>query len=139
MTEGFLQHVQLIVGPVLAELGFELAGFDDSVDEGGILGSVAFYRSADRKLQIYNSKRSGEINCMIALLAAHDVYGLFDRTGEWQYLTRFADRAELAALIKSEGTGFPTEEESLTRIRTRIERYYPVAHAGIRQMFGDSE
>lgn len=135
MTEEFLQDIRLVVGPVLTRLGFELDRFDDSVDEGGLLSSVAFFRSTDRKLQIYNSRRSGEINCMIALLDAPDVYGLFDRTGAWQYLARFADRAELAELIKSEGTGFPTEQESLTRIRTRIERYYPLARDGIRQMF----
>ncbi|OBK15453.1 hypothetical protein [Mycobacterium asiaticum] len=137
MTEEFLTDVQTIIGPVLAGFGFELAAFQDDIDEDGVAGSVAFYRSPDCQLQIYNSKRAGEINCMIALVGAAQVYGLFDRTGEWQYLARFADRAELAELIRSEGTGFPTEREELERIKTRIERFYPIAHAGILKMSGN--
>ena len=74
---GFARDVESIVGPSLAQLGFVLDEIDSSVDEGGRPGSVVYYRSSDCKIQIYNSSREGNINCMIAPLdAPNNSFGL---------------------------------------------------------------
>ena len=138
MTGDFLAEVRLIVEPLLIELGFHLEGFD-SVDEGGRTGFVVFFSSEDCKIQVFDSARGGEINCMIAPLDAQNVPGLYDRSGEWQYLPRFAIRrgVPLAEIMKDQApVEFPTSAQFLESVRRRIEKYFPVAHAGILEMNG---
>ncbi len=138
MTDDFLAEVRLIVEPLLIELGFHLEE-SASVDEGGRRGSVAFFRSEDCKIQVYDSTRGGEINCMIAPLEAENVFGLYDRSGKWQYLPRFAIRrgVPLEEITKDKApVEFPTSAQFLESVRRRIEKYFPVAHAGILEMNG---
>ncbi len=138
MTNDFLAEVRLIVEPLLIELGFHLEE-SDSVDEGGRRGSVVFFRSEDCKIQVYDSVRGGEINCMIAPLDAQNVFGLYDRSGKWQYLPRFAIRqgVPLEEIMKDKApVEFPTSAQFLESVRRRIEKYFPVAHAGILEMKG---
>ncbi len=135
MASEFTQEVLKIVGPVLEGFGFALNGSDDSSDEGGRYHHVVYYRSGDCKIQIYQSGREGETNCMIAPLDASDSFGL--RAEKWQFLTRFSKRpdlplAELAELARSE---YNLYANPLEWMRDRIAGTYEVAHAGILEMY----
>jgi hypothetical protein len=134
MTHQFSAEVQSIVGPLLIDLGFVLDGVED-FDEGGLPGTVVYYRSDDCKIQIYQSGREGETNCMIAPLDAPDSFGL--RADKWQYLLRFSKTpdlplAELAALTRAEYNAYANP---LEWVRDRIAKYYPAAHTGILEMY----
>lgn len=90
MRSEFLTAVQSTVGPLLDQLGFQLDSFDGNVDEGGRLGSVAFFGRNDCKIQVYRSTRAGSVNCTIAPIDAPNVFGPYDYSKKWQYLARFA-------------------------------------------------
>jgi hypothetical protein len=131
----FAQEVQKIVGPVLDGFGFVLIGIDDNPDEGGRRQHVVYYRSNDCKIQVYESSREGETNCMIAPIDAPDSFGL--RAEKWQFLTRFSKRpdlplAELAELARAEYNGYANP---LEWVRDRIAKNYEAAHAGILEMY----
>ena len=135
MASEFTQEVQKIVGPVLQGFGFALYGSDDSPDEGGRYQHVVYYRSSDCKIQIYQSGREGETNCMIAPLDAPDSFGF--RVEKWQFLTRFSNcpdlpLAELAELARSE---YNLYANPLEWVRDRIAGTYEVAHAGILETY----
>ena len=136
----FSDDTQSIVGPVLAELGFTLDEIDDSPDEErGGSRHIVYYRSNDCKIQVYESSREGEINCMIAPLDAPNDFGL--RTKKWQYLTRFASRPDgvpLAELVRLAKAEYDSYTNPLEWVRDRIVRNYEAAHAGILQMYGGS-
>jgi hypothetical protein len=89
----FSKDVQTIVGPLLTELGFVLDEIDDSADEGGRGQHIVYYRSNDCKIQVYESSREGEVNCMIGLLSVPNEFGL--RAKKWQFFTRFVKRPDL--------------------------------------------
>lgn len=136
MASEFSTNARAIVGPLLHELGFVLDEIDDRPDEGGISRHVIYYRSDDCKIQIYNSSREGEVNCMIAPLDAPNQFGL--RARGWQHLTRFTKRpdlplAELAKLARAE---YEAYANPLEWVRDRIIKYYDAAHAGILEMYG---
>ena len=136
MTSEFAADVQTIVGPVLKGLGFVLDGIDDNPDEGGRRQDVVYYLSDDCKIQVYESSREGETNCMIAPLDAPNAFGL--RAENWQFLTRFSKRpdlplAELAALARAE---YESYANPLEWVRDRIVKYYGAAHRGILEMYG---
>jgi hypothetical protein len=139
MEQEFLAAVRHIVEPTLTELGFQLDEYDGDVDEWGRKGSVAFFRSDDCLIQIYDSTRDGSINCMIAALDAPRVFGPHDRSGKWQYLPRFAIRQGVS-LEEIQKDNFmvdsPTTSQWLESVRHRIEKYFPVAHEGILEMGG---
>lgn len=139
MTQEFLTGVQSVVEPILVELGFRLDEYLDNVDEGGPKAAVVFYRSDDCKIQIYDSTRGGEINCMIAPLGADNTFGPYDHSQKWQYLPRFALRQGVSAeeITKDKlPVDFPTTDQFLESVRNRIKKYYPIAHAGILEMGG---
>lgn len=138
MTQDFLAGVRAIVEPLLINLGFQLDGYDDAVDEWGRRGAVVYFRSADCKIQIYDSSRDGSINCMIAPLGALNVFGPHDQSGMWQYLPRFALRqgVRLDEVRETALPDFPTTDQFLESVRGRIERYFPIAHAGVLEMRG---
>lgn len=139
MTQEFLAGVQSIVEPVLTQLGFELEEYDDDVDEGGPKGSVVFFRSKDCKIQVYDSPRGGELNCMIAPLDAPNVFGPYDRSAKWQYLPRYAiwQGVPPEEIMKEKlPVDFPTTSQFLESVRRRIEKYYPVAHTGVLEKYG---
>src|SRR5271169_37029 len=120
MTSEFSRDVQMIVGPLLKELGFMLDEIDDSPDEGGRSQHVVYYRSNDCKIQVYESSREGETNCMIAPIDAPDSFGL--RVEKWQFLTRFSKHpdlplAELAELARAEYNAYANP---LEWVRDRI-------------------
>ena len=134
MTQEFLAGVHSIVEPLLIQLGFHLDDVDDNVDEGGRRGSVIFYRSEDCKIQVYDSSRDGSINCMIAPVDAPNVFGPYDRSKKWQYLPRYAiwQGVPPEEIMKDKlPVDFPTTTQFLESVRRRIEKYYPVAHAGV--------
>jgi len=81
MSGDVVAEVRSIVEPLLIDLGFELDGVED-FDEGGIPGTVVYYRSSDCKIQIYNSSRQGSINCMIAPLSADNEFCHRDPSSE---------------------------------------------------------
>jgi hypothetical protein len=135
MTSEFGNDVQTIVGLVLNELGFVLDEIDDNPEEGGRRQHVVYYRSDDCKIQIYESSREGETNCMIAPLNVPNAFGL--RAEKWQFLTRFSKRpdlplAELAALARAE---YESYANPLEWVRDRIVKYYEAAHTGILEMY----
>jgi hypothetical protein len=139
MTQEFLTGVRSIVEPLLIDLGFRPDEHIDNIDEGGPKGSVVIYRADDCKIQIYESARSGEINCMIASLDAPNVFGLYDKSAMWQYLPRFAIRqgVPIEEIKKyNPSVEFPTIEQFLESVRSRIEKYFPIAHAGVLEMDG---
>jgi hypothetical protein len=138
MTEEFLAGVRLIVEPLLIQLGFQLDESGDVVEHGRE-ASVVFFRSRDCKIQVYDAPREGEINCMIAPLDAANVFGLYDQSGKWQYLPRFAIRqgVPLDEIMKDNlAVEFPTTSQLLESVRGRIEKYFPIAHDGILEMDG---
>lgn len=137
MTSTFADDVQSIVGPALTELGFTLDRIDDTPDnERGGSRHIVYYRSSDCKIQVYQSSREGEVNCMIAPLDALDDFGL--RAKKWQYLTRFAKRPDVPVedLVRSARVEYESYENPLEWVRDRIIRNYEVAHAGILEMYG---
>jgi len=138
MTRDFLAGVRSIVEPLLIELGFQLDEYDGDVDEWGRKGAVAFFRSKDCKVQVYNSTREGSINCMIAALDAPNVFGPHDQSGKWQYLPRFAIRqgVPLEDIREDSLPDFPTTDQFLESVRGRIEKYFPIAHDGVLEMEG---
>jgi hypothetical protein len=137
MTQEFLAEVRSIVEPLLAELGFQLDEYDDSPDEGGRPQRIAYYRSNDCKIQVYQSSREGSTNCMIAPLDASNGFGL--GTEKWQYLPRFAIWRGVPSeeIMKDKlPVDFPTTTQFLESVRSRIEKYYPIAHAVVLEMYG---
>jgi hypothetical protein len=139
MTQEFLAEVRSIVEPLLNELGFQLDEYDDDVLEGGPKSSVVYFRSKDCKVQIYDSTRGGSINCMIAPLDALNVFGPSDTSGKWQYIVMFAIKQGIPReeIIKDKlPADFPTTRQRLEWVRGRIEKYFPIAHAGILEMDG---
>ena len=137
MTDSeFSTEVQTIVGPVLKQLGFVLDEIDDSPDEGGRRQHIVYFRSQDCKVQVYESAREGEVNCMIAPIDVPNEFGL--RARKWQFLTRFSKRpdlplAELAELARAE---YKSYSNPLEWVRDRIVKYYEAAHKGILEMYG---
>ncbi len=136
MTSEFSAEVRAVVEPLLTERGFFLDEIDDTPDEGGRGQHVVYYRSNDCKIQVYESSREGEVNCMIAPLDAPNEFGL--RAKKWQYLTRFIKRPdlpleELAELARGE---YEAYENPLDWVRDRLAKYYEAAHAGILKMYG---
>ena len=120
----FSAEVQTIVGPVLEQLGFVLDEIDDSPDEGGRRQHIVYFRSEDCKVQVYESAREGEVNCMIAPIDVPNEFGL--RAKKWQFLTRFSKRpdlplAELAELARAE---YKSYSNPLEWVRDRIVKYY---------------
>lgn len=142
MTQEFLAGVQSFVEPLLIQLGFSLDEVDDDVDEGGRTGSVVFYRANDCKIQVYDSAREHSINCMIAPLDAPNVFGPYDKSKKWQYLPRYAlwQGVPPEEIMKDKlPIDFPTTSQFLESVRRRIEKYYPVAHAGVLERYGKGE
>ncbi|BBZ18614.1 hypothetical protein [Mycolicibacterium gadium] len=137
MTETFSAEVQSVVGPMLSELGFELDAVDDNVDEGGRRASVVYYRADDCKIQIYQSAREGNINCMIGPVDAPNEIGLHDRSGRWQYLPRFSPQPDvpLEELVKSVTFAARSDAEQLERVKTTISENFETARSGILEMF----
>ncbi|KUH67864.1 MULTISPECIES: hypothetical protein [Mycobacteriaceae] len=133
MADDFSDQVQSIVGPLLSELGFRLDGVDLNVDEGGRLGAVVYYRSADCKIQVYQSAREGSTNCMIAPLDAPNVFGPHDRSLSWQYLTKFVPLPDtpLEELVESVSFKPKTTAEQLRWVRDIIGEHFEAARAGI--------
>jgi hypothetical protein len=132
----FSTEVQTIVGPVLEQFGFVLDEVDDSPDEGGRRQHIVYFRSNDCKMQVYESAREGEVNCMIAPIDVPNEFGL--RARKWQFLTRFSKRpdlplAELAELARAE---YKSYSNPLEWVRDRIVKYYDAAHKGILEMYG---
>ncbi len=132
----FSTEVQTIVGPVLEQFGFVLDEIDDSPDEGGRRQHIVYFRSEDCKVQVYESAREGEVNCMIAPIDVPNEFGL--RARKWQFLTRFSKRpdlplAELAELARAE---YKSYSNPLEWVRDRIVKYYEAAHKGILEMYG---
>lgn len=135
MVSEFSAAVQTIVGPLLSKYGFSLDEIDDSPDDGGRGQHIVYYRSNDCKIQVYDSSREGEVNCMIAPLDAPNKFGL--RAKKWQYVTRFVKRPDvpldkLAELARNE---YKAYANPLDWVRDRLERYYEAAHAGILEMY----
>jgi hypothetical protein len=65
-TSEFSIEVQTIVGPVSEQFGFVQDEVDDSPDEGGRRQRIVYFRSNNCKVEVYESAREGELNCMIA-------------------------------------------------------------------------
>lgn len=137
MKSNFARDVQMIVEPLLNDLGFTLDEIDDTPDEGGISQHVVYYRSKDCKIQIYQSSREGETNCMIAPLNVPNEFGL--RAEKWQYLPRFTKRPDLPLeeLVKVARAEYQSYANPLGWVRDRIVKYYEAAHTGILQMYGN--
>ncbi|TDZ43954.1 hypothetical protein [Mycobacteroides franklinii] len=133
MNNDFAEQVQTVVGPLLADLGLTLDKIDSHVDEGGMRGSVVYYRAQDCKIQIYQSSREGSINCMIAPLAAPNTFGPQDRSGNWQYLTKFVPMPEMSLdeLARSVSFEPKTSVEQLQWVRDNIADNFEAARTGV--------
>lgn len=131
VPSAFSADVQKIVGPVLTHLGFTLDGADDSPDEGGRPRHVVYYRSNDCKIQVYKSRRDGEVNCMIAPASVPNEFGL--NAKKWQLLDGFTERPNLpfSDLIKQARAEYNPYANPVEWVRDRIIRYYDDAHRGI--------
>ncbi|HEY1841599.1 MAG TPA: hypothetical protein VGG53_15540 [Mycobacterium sp.] len=136
MTAEFSADVQIIVGPLLEGFGLVLDEVDNTPDKGGRPQHIVFYRSDDCKIQVYDSSREGEVNCMIAPVNAPNEFGL--RAKKWQFLSRFSTRPdlpldELAELSRAE---YEDYANPLEWVRDRIGKYYEAARKGILEMYG---
>nr|WP_090339689.1 hypothetical protein [Mycolicibacterium malmesburyense]CRL68167.1 hypothetical protein CPGR_00761 [Mycolicibacterium malmesburyense] len=141
MDDGFSNHVQNIVGPLLCELGFRLDGVDLDVDEGDRPGAVVYYRSADCKIQIYQSSREGSVNCMIAPISTPNEFGPHDRSLSWQYLTKFVSMPEtrLEELVESVSFEPKTTVDQLRWVRDSIAEHFEAARAGVLALHSESD
>lgn len=135
MTADFAEAVEALVGPALSHLGFVLDEVDRNVDEGGRSGAVVYYRTSDCKIQIYESSREGNINCMIAPISAPNEFGPHDRSLTWRFLNEFSPTPEvsLEELAKTVSYKAKSESEQLRAVRDRILDSYDDAHAAILQ------
>jgi hypothetical protein len=138
MSHEFLTGVRSIIEPTLADLGFRPDGYVDDIDEGGRKACIAFYRSADCKMQIYESSREGNVNCMIAPASATNEFGPLDKSLQWHYLNEFSPAPDvpLEELVKSVSYKAKTEREQLEEVRDRIAEYYDDACAGVLRKYG---
>jgi hypothetical protein len=133
VSHDFPNVVQAVVGPVLSKRGFVLDEIQDGADEGGRHLSVVYFRSADCKIQIYESSREGETNCMIAPLDAPNEFGLRSTSKKWQYLTRFVKRPDLPLkeLMRMARHEYESFDNPLEWVKARLEADFDAAHAGI--------
>ena len=80
---------------------------------------------------------------MIAPTDAPNTFGLYDRSKKWQYLPRFAIRqgVPVEEIMKDKSpVEFPTTlYQLLESVRSRIQKYYPIAHAGVLEMSGSDD
>ncbi|WP_328358626.1 hypothetical protein OG976_04830 [Mycobacterium sp. NBC_00419] len=131
MASEFAEGVEAIVGPVLTDLGFTLDEIDDGPDKGGRPRQIVYYRSRDCKIQVYNSRREGEVNCMIAPLDAANEFGL--NAKEWHFLDRFTERRSppTAESVKLATAEYRSYANPVEWVRDRILKYYDDAHRGI--------
>src|SRR3954447_5444713 len=120
MTSRFSVDVETIVGPTLAARGFVLDEVDDSPDVGGRERHVAYYRSTDCKVQIYESSREGEVNAMIAPLHVLNEFG--PQAKKWQYFGRFSKKPDvpLAELVHLARVEYESYGNPLEWVRDRI-------------------
>lgn len=138
--ESFVDEVKDIVGPVLANKRFALVDSFSGSDRGGRRLSIAYFRNGDCKIQVYSWEREGETNCMIGLLDAPNEFGLLSDSGRWQFLTRFVERpdlplAEIASRARAE---YENRANPLEWVSDRIDRFYDVALAGMKELYGPS-
>ena len=131
MPSEFSEEVQTVLGPLLEKLGFSLDEIDDTPDEGGRPQHVVYYRSSDCKMQIYDSWREGEINCMIAPATAANAFGLVAK--RWQFLDGFTERPDLSFndLLRMARAEYAAYDNPVEWVRDRIIKYYDDAHRGI--------
>jgi hypothetical protein len=139
VAANFAADVESIVGPVLRQLGFALDEVDGNVDEGGRQASVVYYRSVDAKVQVYESAREGNVNCMIAPLSAPNEFGPLDRSLNWRFLNEFSPAPDVPIedLVKSVSYQAKGTAQQLEEVRDRLSEYYQDAHTGILQENGD--
>jgi hypothetical protein len=135
MPDTFRANVERTLGPLLSKLGFVMEEVDDGPDEGGIPRHIAYFKSADCRLQVYDSSREGEINCMIAPLDAPKKFGL--NAEKWHYISRFSKRSDLppkerlrVAIAEAQAYANPFEW-----VRDRIAKHYERAHASILELY----
>lgn len=90
MQSDFSHLVRRTLGPFLERNDFEL----DAVDENSENGlAVVYLRAPKCKLQIYNSPRNGEVNCMIAAAGTPNESGAENRRREgWHYVSELSGR-----------------------------------------------
>jgi|GEM_PF-2520745 len=134
MTQEFLMAVRSIVEPLLTELGFQLDEYMGDIGASDKKGSAVFFRSEDCKIQVYDSRRNGDINCMMAPLAATNIFGPYDRSGAWENIAMLTVGAGIPReeLMKDKlPSDFPTTNERLEWVRGRIYKYYSIAHERI--------
>jgi hypothetical protein len=140
----FSDEVQEIVGPQLSAMGFVLDQIDDGTDGpdgGGRALRVVYYRGSDVKIQIYESIREGETNCMIGALDAPNEWGLRNPSKKWQYFTRFVQFPDLPLkqLVKQARANYDSYANPLFWVLDRIEKHYEAARAGILEMNKEPE
>jgi hypothetical protein len=134
---GFSADVHAVIGPLLGDLGFTLDEIDDSPDEGGRERHIVYYRSNDCKIQVFDSWREGDVNCMIAPADVPNQFG--PEAEKWQFLTRFAELpdlslSEISDLAKGALDAYPNR---LEWVRHRIAKYYDAAHEGVLALYGE--
>jgi hypothetical protein len=98
-----------------------------------------YYRSNDCKIQIYKSRREGEVNCMIAPANASNGFGL--RTKHWQDLTTFSERPDgpFAELLKAARAEYNSFANPVEWVGDRIAKYYNDAHREILAKYADDQ
>jgi hypothetical protein len=140
VTRDFSTHVQATLVPLLADLGFVLDEIDDTPDNGGhgLERHIVFFRSVDCKIQVYDSSREGEINCMIAPLAAPNEFGL--NSGKWYYISYFSKQPDLPPeeRLRLAIAEVEAYDNKLDWVKDRIIKHYETARAGILDKFGSA-
>lgn len=136
MSNDFPSDVRIVVEPVLSIRGFVLDEIQNGADGGGRHLCVVYFRSADCKMQIYESAREGETNCMIAPLDAQNEFGLRSTPKKWQYLTSFVKRPDLPLeeLMKLARQEYESYDNPLEWVKARIEADFDTAHAAMLNM-----
>jgi hypothetical protein len=140
VTRDFSADVQATLMPLLADLGFVLEEIDNDPDDGGhgLERHIMFFRSFDCKIQVYDSSREGEINCMIAPLDAPNEFGLNSK--KWHYISYFSKRSDLPPeerlrLAIAEAEAY---DNGLDWVKDRIIKHYETARTGILEKFGSA-
>ncbi|TDO06502.1 hypothetical protein EV580_6594 [Mycobacterium sp. BK086] len=131
MPDSFSGDVQTIIGSLLSERGFTVDEIDERPLVGGRPPHVVYYRSNDCKIQIYESRRDGETNCMIAPVDAPNEFG--PNSTKWHYLDRFAQPREPATpeTLRAAIAEYRSYANPVEWVRDHIVKYYDDAHRGI--------
>jgi hypothetical protein len=121
MKSEFNELVSSVLGNFLSKHAFRFAGFRG--DNGGDLVDVVF-ESDQCKLRFYDSRRGGEVNCLVGRLDASNEGDWTDKRNGWYYLRGLLEIGKglpLEELQKLVGPPVTDRREQLVQLRDLLD------------------